>query len=139
MPADQPELEMLALAHRLARFIVGAADGPPADIFAAGEVTIVENFPPFVFAGPGAAEAWADGMRDHVAGLADLRHEFAAACDFRHVGDRAYFSLPTTWRGLARGRRFTETGGWSFVLVREAGAWRVRAYGWAVTSMIVGA
>jgi hypothetical protein len=53
-------------------------------------------------------------------------------------GDRVFFSLPNTWRGVAGVGPFTETGGWAFVLVWQKEAWRVRGYGWAVTHLAVG-
>jgi hypothetical protein len=124
---------MLAAATRVARMLEAGDTSPAADAFARSGVVIVENFAPFVFDGPGAVERWASGMAAHLAGLTGLRHEFSPAQDFRMAGELAYFSLPTTWRGATGGRAFTETGGWSFVLAREAGDWRVRAYGWAVT------
>ena len=132
--ADQPDAQMMAAVERVAGFIGGGALAP--DTFADGDVTIIENFAPFVFEGPGAVEAWAREMGSHLIGLQSLRHSFGPAIDFGQDGDRAYFSLPTTWRGVARGTAFTETGGWAFVLVKQGAEWRVRNYGWAVTSLI---
>lgn len=111
----------------------GAA--PLARAFAEGEVTIIENFPPYVFEGPGAVARWSDEMRAHLAGVSSLRHRFGRAHDFSRAGDEVYFSLPTTWRGLSHGKAFTEKGGWSFVLTRRDGEWRVRGYGWSVTGL----
>jgi len=124
---------MLAAAERVARFFETRDEAVLQGAFASSGVTIVENFAPFVFEGAGAVGAWTAGMKAHLAGLEGLRHEFGPAQDFTVDGGVAYFSLPTTWRGVARGAPFAERGGWSFVLVGEGGAWRVRAYGWAVT------
>jgi len=124
---------MLAAAGRVAAFIETGDWTLPAEAFASSGAVIVENFAPFVFEGPDAVARWADGMREHLVGVTALRHAFGPAHDFCDLGDTAYFALPTTWRGEKAGRAWTETGGWSFVLVREAGEWRVRAYAWAVT------
>ncbi|MHB8528526.1 MAG: hypothetical protein ACYC8V_03330 [Caulobacteraceae bacterium] len=132
---EQPEAEMIAAAEAVARFIE-TGDGAFLDrAFGQGEATIVENFAPFLFEGPGAVEIWAEAMRGHVRDLSDLSHRFGPAFDFVRAGERVSFSLPTTWRGVAGGKAFIETGGWAFVLARESGAWRVRAYGWAVTRL----
>ena len=80
-------------------------------------------------------EAWSKEMRAHLAGVTALRHAFGPAYDFSRAGDQAYFSLPTAWRGVAGGKPFTEKGGWAFVLTRDGGEWRVRAYGWAVIAL----
>jgi hypothetical protein len=124
---------MLAAAERVARFLETRDPVLPGQAFAAVGVVIIENFAPFVFEGPDAVALWTREMLAHLTHLTDLRHTFGPPQDFSADADTAYFSLPTTWRGATRGRPFTETGGWSFVLAGEAGDWRVRAYGWSVT------
>jgi hypothetical protein len=128
-----PNAAMMAGPERITRFIETGGEAAVDDIFADDEVTIVENFAPHVFAGPGAVERWARAMRGHLEGSSGLRHSFGPACDFSVDGDLAYFSLPTRWQGVARGRPFHERGGWAFVLVRSGAAWRVKSYAWAVT------
>jgi hypothetical protein len=130
-----PDAAMLAPVHALARFMA-SGDARHLDGVFCADLAIVENFPPFLFQGPGAAERWRDGFRAHALrnGLAELEASFGPAQDFRQEGELAYFALPTRWTGASSGARFDETGGWAFVLAREAGAWRIRAYGWAVTS-----
>ncbi len=130
----QPDAKMIAAACRLARTIETLDRRLLACTFARGTVTIVENFPPYLFEGPGAVGAWAKGMRAHLAGITALRHSFGRAQDFSCTGDEVYFSLPTTWRGIVRGKRFTEKGGWAFVLTKQKGTWRVRGYSWAVVA-----
>ena len=128
----QPDAPMLASVERLARFIGAGGEGSAADIFATGDVTIIENFAPYLFSGAGAVQAWTSGMRAHLAGLSELRHRFGQPHNFSRSGDQVFFSLPTHWSGLARGKAFSEAGGWCFVLVGQHGAWRIRDYGWAV-------
>jgi hypothetical protein len=132
MADDQPTPEMMEPVEKIARFIANADDGD-LSAFASHDVVIVENFAPYVFDGPHAVQRWAEGMRSHVEALGALAHRFSAAQDFSTSGDRAYFSLPTQWTGRAGTQGFIEDGGWSFVLVKENGVWRVLGYGWAVT------
>ena len=120
--------------EKIARFIA-KTDDKDLSAFASHDVVIVENFAPYVFDGPHAVQRWAEGMRGHVETLGALAHKFGPAHDFSTSGDRAYFSLPTQWTGRAGAQGFVEDGGWSFVLVKENGAWRVLGYGWAVTKM----
>jgi hypothetical protein len=125
---------MLAPVEKIAAFIAGGGD-ENLEAFAGGDVTILENFAPHLFAGPDAVRRWAAQMRDHASTLSDMQHSFGPAQDFIRNGDegRVFFSLPTHWRGLSHGRRFEEDGGWAFLLEQQNGAWRVRSYAWAVT------
>lgn len=129
---------LLVAARRVARFMETLADEDLAGAFAATDVVIVENFSPFVFQGPGAVARWAAAFRSHVSGVGDLRCAFDEPFEAVVDGDRAYLSLPTTWKGVEQGRPFTERGGWAFALVREDGAWRVCGYGWAPTVRVPG-
>jgi hypothetical protein len=131
---EQPDAEMIAAAERVATIIESGGVAPLGDVFADRDVTIIENFAPYVFQGARSVERWSEQMRAHLTGVTGLRHSFGAAQDFSRVGDHAYFSLPTNWRGLKNGRPFVEDGGWAFVLTRDGGPWRVRGYGWAVTA-----
>ena len=131
-----PEEAMFAPIERLARLMAGA-DENAAEIFAADGVSIFDNREPFVFTGRDAAFRWTQTFFSGHQGYADLRHEFGPAQDFQHLGERAYFSLPTAWTWRRDGQAFHETGGWAFVLRREAGTWKIESHGWAVTSYVV--
>ncbi|HZZ88846.1 MAG TPA: hypothetical protein VFE13_10995 [Caulobacteraceae bacterium] len=135
MANDEPDAAMMAPIEALAAFMASGAERPPTDLFAAGEVTILENFPPYLFSGPSAVADWARGMREHLVGLSGLRHRFGAPQNFGRTGDEVFVSLPTEWSGASHGRRFIEHGGWCFVLRRQGGEWRIRSYGWAVTAI----
>jgi RimJ/RimL family protein N-acetyltransferase len=130
---DQPDAAMIAAAGCVAAVIESGGVASARDAFVGSEVTIVENFAPYVFAGPGCVERWSERMRAHLAGVTGLRHTFGPAQDFIRADEDVYFSLPTTWRGLKHGKPFVEDGGWAFVLTRQGGVWKVRGYGWAVT------
>lgn len=132
----QPTEDMLAPIRILARFIATAEEAGLPDAFAAQDVVVVENFAPFVFAGPRAFAHWREGFRGHVDrdGLAELQWRFGEAQDFAREGAAVYFVLPTTWTGRTHGRAFSEDGGWAFVLDEDKGRWRIRSYAWAVTA-----
>src|SRR5882724_748662 len=128
---SEPDEEMMAPIRRLARFMATRDDVHLADVFAA-DLTIVENFAPFLFRGDGAAQAWREGFVEHAQTLDDLVPEFEPAQDFSRDGQTVYFALPTHWRGKSNGRAFTEKGGWSFILTLGTGEWRIAAYAWSV-------
>jgi hypothetical protein len=131
----QPDEAMMTAVRRLTDFM-RALPALHAQAFAERGVCIVENFAPFLFCGPHAALGWESGLRAHFAedGLESLAVTFGEAQDFSVSGTRAYFSLPTTWTGLTHGRRFEEHGAWAFVLEKAPKGWRIKGYGWGVTS-----
>ncbi len=137
MAREVPDDAMMAVPHAIARFIAMGDEASVQDVFSDVGTTIIENFSPFLFAGPNAVDAWVLGMRDHAEGLEDLRYSFGDPQDFSVFGDQAFFTLPTTWQGTVNGVPFYEEGGWAFLLVREGDGWRLRSYGWAVTHMAV--
>jgi hypothetical protein len=128
---DQPTSEMMAPVQKVADYIA-TADSSDLSAFASHDVVIVENFPPYVFDGPDAVKQWAKGMRSHTGSCGEFVHRFGPAQDFSTSGDRVYFSLPTHWTWSCDAKAFAEDGGWSFVLVRQKGEWRVVGYGWSV-------
>ena len=133
--SDGPNSAMLEPVEKIARFIA-TGDEACLSAFAARDVVILENFAPHLFVGPDAVARWAEGMREHARTLAGLTHSFGPAQDFTRAGEYVFFSLPTHWQGTTKGRPFHEDGGWSFLLVKEEGGWRVKSYGWAVTRLV---
>jgi hypothetical protein len=136
MAEEQPTAAMMEPVQGLATFMRTLRRGEQPTVFVRRGPCIVENFPPFLFCGSEAAASWSAGFRAHVAegGLKDLAATFGEAHDFARAGKRVYFSLPTTWTGLTKGKRFEEHGAWSFVLEQDNDAWRIAAYGWGVTA-----
>jgi hypothetical protein len=133
---DQPGVAMMEPVHGLVAFMSTLRPGDQPTVFARRGLCIVENFAPFLFCGPHAAADWAAGFRSHAAegDLKNLVATFGEAHDFSQAGNRAYFSLPTTWTGLTNGKPFEEHGAWSFVLQRQSSGWRIVGYGWGVTA-----
>jgi hypothetical protein len=132
---ERPNAEMMAPIERIARFMETRDSQFLNDAFASVEVVLIENFAPYVFEGGDAVARWAKGFAEHAKNIRDLRHSFGDPQDFQLDGELAFLSIPTTWRGTIGASSFIETGGWAFVLVKDAGSWRVRNYGWAVTGI----
>ena len=133
--AEGPEPAMLALAERVARFIETLDAADIDGVFADHDVAIIENFAPYRFDGADAVANWAAGMRAHRENTGDLQHVFGPPQDYSRTADKAFFSLPTTWKGSYKDGTFTETGGWAFVLTKQRDGWRIQNYGWSVTGI----
>ena len=137
MAGERPDAEIMAPIERIARFMETLDSQFLNGTFARGEVVLIENFPPYVFEGSDAVARWVKCFAEHAKNIRDLRHSFGDPHDFHLDGELAFLSLPTTWRGTIGASSFIETGGWAFVLVKHAGGWRVRNYGWAVTGIAI--
>jgi hypothetical protein len=126
---------MMAPVTAIAGYMAHPSGAVRPDVFVKDELVIVEDFAPYVFSGKDAAARWDDGFRRHAVPLSDLTFGFGRPHAFERTGDRVYFVLPTTWRGVYKDRRFEEHGAWSFVLKESAGRWRILAYGWGATDL----
>lgn len=131
----QIEQAMAEPVLAVARFMARGEEEGLADAFVSNGLVIVENFAPYVFTGPGAFLRWREGFVAYARRLEldELQFEIAHPRDFSQEADRAFFTLPVRWTGLAMGEPFDERGGWTFVLVRTAGRWRILSYAWGVT------
>jgi hypothetical protein len=127
---DGPDEAMMAPVSALARYMAHVNGAVLPAVFGDDGLVILENFPPYIFNGKDAATRWDAGYRKHVERLEELKCDFGKAHDFDRTGDRVYFVLPTTWRGLQPGAEFEEHGAWAFVLEKSSGRWRIIAYGW---------
>jgi len=129
----QPTADMLEPVRALVAFMSAPRAADPPRVFAPQGLCIVENFAPYLFCDPHAAQDWERAYRAQSVGETELAARFDAARDFSAANDRAYFSLPTTWTGVLNGRHFEEHGAWAFVLQRVDGKWLVLGYAWGIT------
>jgi len=125
---------LLAPIEKVARFME-TGDESLLSAFASEGIVILENFAPHLFQGHDALERWAKNILSWHEPPSDLvlKHTFGPPQDISVHDGLAFVSLPTHWSFAQSGESFEEDGGWAFVLVQEAGEWRVRSYGWAVT------
>jgi hypothetical protein len=130
-----PDTAMMAPVTALATYMSHVEGTTLPPVFTKDGVVIIEDFAPYIYSGKGAAAQWDAGFRRHAIPLRELRFTFGPAHDFELTGDRVFFVLPTTWRGIYKDRRFEEHGAWSFVLTNSAGQWRICAYGWGATDL----
>jgi hypothetical protein len=105
--------------------------------FAKTGVVIIENFAPHLFEGKDAVQRWSQKILSWHKPPSDLvlKHRFGTPQDVSVHENLAFLSLPTHWTISENDNTIEEDGGWAFVLVQEDGEWRVRSYGWAVTSI----
>jgi hypothetical protein len=131
---QSPDKAIMAPVVALASYMAHVKGAVLPSVFA-DDALVVENFAPYIFVDKHAVADWDSGYRGHAEErLKDLTFVFGVAHDFERAGKRAYFVLPTTWRGIDQTGHFEEHGAWSFVLDEKSpGQWRIAAYGWGAT------
>lgn len=125
--------EVTAPIHQ---FIDGFNSGDTTSAYAAyatGDIMIVDEFAPFHWFGPRAAQAWAadlDKLMKAEHGT-DARVKYGPPTRTEVEGDSAYVVVPTTYMYKQQGKPMVEKGQMTFVLQSQAGAWKIIAWTWA--------
>ncbi len=124
-PADPATAEVTALAHQWEAAGNGAAGDPAmalAALTADGPQAVQDNFPPFVWTGPGAMKAW---LGDYLATVAkdqdtETKTVVGPARYVRSEGERVYAVFPVTYTYKKAGAPVREDLVWSLVALRTA-------------------
>jgi hypothetical protein len=129
-----PTTAMMAPIERLAMF-VNTGSAIPAGTYAHG-ATITDEFAPFHWTTGDVGRQWSEGFTAYNASVKITKPHFVLGAPTEYVTSptRAYFVLPGTFTPLLNGKPFTETGYWTFVVVRDGAVWRVEAQAWAGVS-----
>jgi ketosteroid isomerase-like protein len=108
-------------------------DAATAAAACADQTSILDEFPPHEWHGPGACSTWmkdydadakANGITDGVVTLGDPRHVDIS-------GDRAYVVVPADYTFKMKGKPDEETGSTLTVaLQKSAAGWRITGWAW---------
>ncbi|MFL6736311.1 MAG: nuclear transport factor 2 family protein [Sphingomonas sp.] len=92
--------------------------------------TIVDEFGPHVWSGPGSAQRWLDDYtKDAVAtGVTGGRVDYSKPLQATSDGTTAYIVLPTTYRFLQKGAKMAEPGSMTFVMKRSGADWKIASW-----------
>ena len=101
--------------------------------FATGDITIVDEFAPYRWVGPHAAQDWAADYDKHAqaTGVSDGTVKYGAPTRTEIEGDAAYVIVPTKYLYKERGKLLAEDGQMTFVLHAEAGGWKISSWTWS--------
>jgi hypothetical protein len=130
VPASRDEVSAPAR-----QFIDGFNTGNVQAAFAAyatGPITIVDEFAPRIWTGPDAAHQWADAYDKHAqaTGVTDGMVTYGQPTRTEVDGNLAYLVMPTVYAYKEHGKPLREEGQMTFVLIREAGGWKIRSWTW---------
>jgi hypothetical protein len=129
--APSPDELMAAPRALIANLDAGKIDAAAATITA--DATMIDEFPPHAWSGPGAFKRWlsdyaASNAAAHVTnGKVKLGDPIVAQA----TGDVAYVVAAANETYKQSGVRMAETARMVFALRREEGAWKIAAWAWA--------
>jgi len=101
------------------------------------DAVIVDEFPPFKWAGAGAGVVW---FTDFSAFAKKLKISAAHATPhdakyYEHDAKTAYVVVPTDFKYAVSGKPAAETGAWTFVFVKRGGRLKIASMTWAKTGV----
>lgn len=117
------------------QFIDGFNAGQVNSAYAAygpGDISIIDEFPPHLWQGKGAPQAWAadyvkhataTGVTDGLVKIGDATREVVEA-------DDAYVIVPALYTYKEKGVAMAEEGQMTYVLHGVSGAWKISAWTW---------
>jgi ketosteroid isomerase-like protein len=124
------------VAAPIRQFIDGFNSGDTKVALAAiaqGDIHIIDEFAPFSWNGPNAAQDWITGYDKHAqaTGVTDGIVKYEAPTRIELEGDLAYVILPTIYLYKEHGKPMAEEGQLTCVLRAEAGGWKISAWTWS--------
>jgi ketosteroid isomerase-like protein len=108
-------------------------DTKAAIALATDETSIIDEFPPYEWHGPGAFTKWfadydvnakKEGITDGVVTIGKTKHVDVS-------GDRAYAVVNATYTWKQNGKPQKEAASWTFSLVKTKDGWRITGWAWS--------
>jgi ketosteroid isomerase-like protein len=131
--AAQDKTAIMATVHHFVDAF-NKGDAKTATAACAAQTSIIDEFPPHAWHGPGACAKWLadfeadakrNGITESVVTLGSPRH-------VEITTDRAYVVVPADFTYKQRGKVVKETGSVFTVVLQSSGAgWRIVAWAWA--------
>jgi hypothetical protein len=116
-------------------FIAAFNAGRPTAVACAASATVVDDFAPYVWSGPGACAKWIAGLDQLAKSMAMSKLGVAGGKTLYVDGTATRGEVVVEARFTAQmgGRSVYETGAWTFVLTKTSGTWKFAAMAWSQT------
>lgn len=100
--------------------------------YAAGDIAIIDDFAPYVWTGPKAAQAWAADLAKSgtATGVTEGAVKIGSPTRTEVAGNFAYAIVPARYTYKEHGKAMTEEGQMTFALKGGAKAWKVSGWTW---------
>lgn len=131
--AEAQQADVMAVVRQ---FVDGFNKGDVKTAVAAcaDQTSIIDEFPPHEWHGPGACAKWVDdydadakkkGLTDGIVTLTTPKH-------LNVSGDRAYVVIPSNYEFKQNGKAVKQTGSmFTFALHKGAAGWRITGWSWS--------
>jgi SnoaL-like domain len=128
--------DMTPLTAPIRQFIDGFNSGDVKSAYAAyaaGDITIVDEFAPHSWTGPHAPQEWAADYEKNAkaTGVSEGIVKYGAPTRTEVEHDAAYVIVPTTYLYKEHGKPLQEEGQMTFVLHSQGGAWKISSWTWS--------
>lgn len=102
----------------------------------ADDTSIVDEFAPHSWSGPGSPKRWLDayGKDSQANGVTSPRVDYGKPLQAVSDGKSAYVVLPTTYRFTRKGIRMAEPSSMTFVMSHDAGTWKITSWTFSATA-----
>lgn len=119
--------------------VIAAADADNAsqvNSYFVSSATVVDDFPPFSWSGPGAGARWWSASDKDAAkhGIAHVQAALQPLTHFAVAGDDAYVVAPLAITYTVKGQPARMSGLWTLTLRQIGRSWKITSATWATTS-----
>jgi hypothetical protein len=103
----------------------------------ADDASIIDDFPPFEWRGPGACASWDKAFNDFAKknGITDPSGTIGKPKQFVVEKDRAYVVAPGTFGYTMKGKPVKLTAIAAFSLKKTSAGWKITSWSWATTKI----
>jgi hypothetical protein len=118
-------------------FVKALNTNGPAGKSCAPSATIIDEFPPYVWDGPGACAKWLADI-DKIEKAVGMTHvSFATGKTLYSSSSgpaRGEIVVSTRLTGTIKGKAVIESAAWTFVLTKTGGTWQISGIAWGHTA-----
>ena len=109
-----------------------AGDSKTAKNFLTARTVILDDVAPYYWGGANAFESWQDDLAkaSTARGMTEEDAVLGAPTRVEVAGDHAYAILPATHIFTMKGRKMHEVAQLTFILVKNADAWKITSWTW---------
>lgn len=101
--------------------------------YATGDISIIDEVPPFRWTGAKANDAWLADLEkyDKEAGVSDAKVKLGSITRTETGSETAYVVAAVSYNFQQKGKAMTESAHMTFALRKEGGSWKIASWVWS--------